>query len=147
MPEEAREARRNTLMNLSDTDLMRIREKMDLTDVQVEQLKDANARFPKTAKATEAFGEALRKIGVSEEHQIKIARLIGPVLEAVAKEAQDQAWQVVDRHLAKLGEIASSHDAAMKELEGGCASIDGSIEGDPLDLAEQAERARDAEEG
>lgn len=133
-------------MNLSDTDIKTLREKMDLTDVQVEQLKDANARFPKTAKAVEAFGEVLAKIGVSEEHRIKIARLIGPVLETVAREAQDQAWEVVDRHLAKLGEIASSHDAAMKEIDGMCPSIDGSTEGDPLDLAEQAERARDAAE-
>jgi hypothetical protein len=133
-------------MNLSDTDLKTLREKMDLTDVQVAQLKEANARFPKTAKAAEAFGEALAKMGVSEEHRIKIARAIGPVLETAAKEAQEQAWAVIDQHLARLGEIASSHDEAMKDLEGTCPSIDGSIEGDPLDLAEQAERARDAAE-
>lgn len=134
-------------MNLSDADLKRIREKMDLTDAQVEQMKEANARFPKMAQASEAFGEALRKMGVSEQHQIKIARAIGPLLMTAVEEAQEQAWAVIDRHLDKLGEIASSHSAAMKEIEGMCPSIDGSIEGDPLDLAEQAERARDTEEG
>lgn len=130
-------------MNLSDTDLKTLREKMDLTDAQVAQLKEANARVPKTAKAAEAFGEALTKMGVSEEHRIKIARAIGPVLETAAKEAHEQAWAVIDQHLARLGEIASSHNEAMS-LEGMCPSIDGTTQGDPLDLAEQAERARDA---
>lgn len=129
-------------MNLTDENLKTIREKMDLTDAQVMQLKESNANFPETAKAVEAFGDALRKMGVSEEHQLKIARAIGPVIETAAKEAQGQAWSVLDRHLAKLGEIASTHEEAMKNLEGMCPSIDGSIEGDPLDLAEQADRSR-----
>lgn len=130
-------------MNLTDTNLKTIREKMDLTDAQLAQLKEANAHFPETAKAVEAFGEALKKMGVSEEHRIKIARAIGPVLETAAKEAQGQAWGVLDRHLEKLGEITSSHEEAMKNLEGMCPSIDGSTEGDPLDLAALAEAMRD----
>ena len=124
-------------MNLSDANLKTIREKMDLTDAQVAQLKEANNRFPETSKAVEAFGKALEKMGVSEEHRIKIARAIGPVIETAAKEAQGQAWTVIDRHLEKLAEIASSPSEVM------CPSIDGSNEGDPLDLAAQAEAMRD----
>ena len=132
-------------MNLSAEDLRRVREKMDLTDAQVAAFTEAVTGYPETAKAIEAFGKALKKMGVSEEHQLEIARAIGPVLETVAKEASSRAWSAIDRHLEKLREIteapspAHPPDELMDPLEGVCASLDGSVDGDPLDVAAQAE--------
>ena len=102
---------------LTEEDWTRLRHRMDLTDAQLAQAKEAVVFWPKTMEAMKGFGKTLEALGVSEEQIVKIARAIGPVLETLAKESGDRAWAVVDKIQAQLSEISIESEAVQKKLE------------------------------